>query len=72
MAMPECRLQAMDKRRDGAIPLASHRTRLPIDAELHRDLRTPLVGHRFVTQELDRGMGREVSRVQTPSTCRLG
>src|SRR5262249_2187024 len=45
---------------NGAIPLARHRARLAIDEELHRDLRPFPVGHGFVTQELDRGIGREV------------
>src|SRR5712691_8896720 len=57
---PERGLQAVDKGRDGAIPLTSHRARLPIDEELNRDLRPILVGHGFVTQELYRGMRREV------------
>ena len=34
--------------------------RLAIDEELHRDLRPIPVGHGFVTQKLDRGLGREV------------
>src|SRR5262249_20155682 len=45
---------------DRTIPLASHRVRLPIDEELNRDLRSTLVGHGFVTQELYWGMRWEV------------
>src|SRR5262245_12133871 len=57
----ERRLQAIDKGRNRAVPLASHRAGLASDEELHRDLRPSPVGYSFVTQELDWSISREVS-----------